>query len=181
MKFVFKEVTLTYHVAIYGSRVISMGKLQWLSNTNPGIVTWFDPSMEGQRKFIALRIYKYHVVGHYPSCCLFFKTQRVGGWTLPLSSGSPYLRSGPEIGTSSIDWAQLSRFYLKTETESSLRNVVFLHKGRTMDNGQQHNICTNAPSEQTFRSYLRNITYRMSFHNTLLSNFQIQDANIRDL
>jgi hypothetical protein len=31
----------------------------------------------------------------------------------------------PEIGTSCIDWAQLSRFYLKTETESSLRNVVF--------------------------------------------------------
>jgi hypothetical protein len=31
----------------------------------------------------------------------------------------------PEIGTSSIDWAQLSRFHLKTETESSLRNVVF--------------------------------------------------------
>jgi hypothetical protein len=28
-----------------------------------------------------------------------------------------------EIWTSSIDWAQLSRFYLKTETESSLRNV----------------------------------------------------------
>jgi hypothetical protein len=31
----------------------------------------------------------------------------------------PYLR------TSSIDWAQLSRFYLKTEREFSLRNVVF--------------------------------------------------------
>jgi hypothetical protein len=31
----------------------------------------------------------------------------------------------PEIETSSIDWAQLSRFYLKTETESSLRNVLF--------------------------------------------------------
>jgi hypothetical protein len=31
----------------------------------------------------------------------------------------------PEIGISSIDLAQLSRFYLKTETESSLRNVVF--------------------------------------------------------
>jgi hypothetical protein len=27
--------------------------------------------------------------------------------------------------TCSIDWAQLSGFYLKTETESSLRNVVF--------------------------------------------------------
>jgi hypothetical protein len=26
----------------------------------------------------------------------------------------------PEIGTSSIDWAQLSEFYLKTEIESSL-------------------------------------------------------------
>jgi hypothetical protein len=30
----------------------------------------------------------------------------------------------PEIGTSSIEWAQLSRFNLKAETESSLRNVV---------------------------------------------------------
>jgi hypothetical protein len=29
-----------------------------------------------------------------------------------------------EIGTNSIDWAQLSRFYLKTETESSIRNAV---------------------------------------------------------
>jgi hypothetical protein len=32
-----------------------------------------------------------------------------------------------EKGTSSIDWAQLSKFYVKTETESSLRNVVFLN------------------------------------------------------
>jgi hypothetical protein len=31
----------------------------------------------------------------------------------------------PEIGTSSIDWTQLSRSYLKTETESGLRNVAF--------------------------------------------------------
>jgi hypothetical protein len=31
----------------------------------------------------------------------------------------------PEMGTSSIDWAQLSRFHLKTETECSFRNVVF--------------------------------------------------------
>jgi hypothetical protein len=38
----------------------------------------------------------------------------------------------PEIGTSSIDWAQLSRFYLKTETESSLGNVVFLNKKRAV-------------------------------------------------
>jgi hypothetical protein len=56
----------------------------------------------------------------------------------------------PEIGTSSIDWTQLSRFYLKTETESSLRNVVFLKRNRTtffdkdktMDNVQKCNICS---------------------------------------
>jgi hypothetical protein len=30
----------------------------------------------------------------------------------------------PEIRTKSIDLAQLSRFYLKTETESSVRNVL---------------------------------------------------------
>jgi hypothetical protein len=42
----------------------------------------------------------------------------------------------PEIGASSIDWAQLSRFYLKTET----KRTVFLDKDRTMDNDQQHNI-----------------------------------------
>jgi hypothetical protein len=29
------------------------------------------------------------------------------------------------IYLSSIDWVQMSMFYLKTETESSLRNVVF--------------------------------------------------------
>jgi hypothetical protein len=49
----------------------------------------------------------------------------------------------PEVGTSSIDWVQQSRFYLKTETETSLRNVVFLNKNRTMDNVRKHNICFN--------------------------------------
>jgi hypothetical protein len=29
-----------------------------------------------------------------------------------------------ETGTSSVDWAQISRFYLKMEAEYSLRNVV---------------------------------------------------------
>jgi hypothetical protein len=33
-----------------------------------------------------------------------------------------------ETGTSSTDWDQLSMFYLKTETESSLRNVVLNKK-----------------------------------------------------
>jgi hypothetical protein len=30
----------------------------------------------------------------------------------------------PEIRTSSIDWAKLSRFHQKTETESNFRNVL---------------------------------------------------------
>jgi hypothetical protein len=34
--------------------------------------------------------------------------------------------------TSSVDWAQLSRVYLKT---------VFLDRDRMMDNVQKHNIC----------------------------------------
>jgi hypothetical protein len=40
----------------------------------------------------------------------------------------------PEIGTRSIDWAQLNRLYLKTETESNIRK----HKQDT-----NHNICSN--------------------------------------
>jgi hypothetical protein len=34
----------------------------------------------------------------------------------------------PELVAVSVDRAQLNRFHLKTETESSLRNVVFLNK-----------------------------------------------------
>jgi hypothetical protein len=88
---------------------------------------------------------------------VFVTTQRFGDWILSLSLSScktysvgPNLRFGLEIRTSSIEWAQLSRFYLKTETEPSLRNVVFwninrkvfLDKDRTMGNVQKHNICT---------------------------------------
>jgi hypothetical protein len=51
---------------------------------------------------------------------------------------------------SSVYWTQLSRFHLKTETESSFRNAVFwktnrtviLDEARTMHNVQKHNICT---------------------------------------
>jgi hypothetical protein len=84
--------------------------------------------------------YKYYVFGYYPSSCPFKKTQRFGDWILSPSSGKTY--SGPEIGASSIYWIQLSRFYLRTETESSLRNVVFFLKmDKTMDNVQKHNTC----------------------------------------
>jgi hypothetical protein len=54
-----------------------------------------------------------------PSC--FYLKGRFGDWT--------FLQA--EIGTSSIDWAQLSGVYLKTKTESSLRNVL-LDKNMTV-------------------------------------------------
>ena len=40
--------------------------------------------------------------------------------------------SRPEIGASSVYWTQLSRFYLKTGTDSSSRNVVFLNRNKTV-------------------------------------------------
>jgi hypothetical protein len=51
------------------------------------------------------------------------------------------------------DWAQLSRFDLKTETESSFQSVVlcninitvFLDKDRMMDNVQKHYIYFSYP------------------------------------
>jgi hypothetical protein len=39
----------------------------------------------------------------------------------------------PKTGTSFISYAQLSRFHLKTGTESNLRNVVFEIKEKTFD------------------------------------------------
>jgi hypothetical protein len=65
------------------------------------------------------------------------------------------------MGPSTRHWALLGGFYMKTETESSLRNVVFcnikrkvfLDKDKRMDNVEKH-IFTNVPSSQTFRSYL---------------------------
>jgi hypothetical protein len=42
-----------------------------------------------------------------------------------ISTNWPYLLLlSPEIEASSVEWAQLSMYYLKTETESSVRNVV---------------------------------------------------------
>jgi hypothetical protein len=48
--------------------------------------------------------------------------------------------------TCSIYWAHLSRFHMKTETESSLRNVAFWIKDITMDNVQNCDSYINIPS-----------------------------------
>jgi hypothetical protein len=73
----------------------------------------------------------------------------------------PVNRASPEIATMSIDWAQLSRFYLKTDRIRSLKCCVLkykqdgvLDKNRMLDNVQKHNVCTNGPSSKNFRSYV---------------------------
>jgi hypothetical protein len=52
--------------------------------------------------------------------CLLFKVQLFGDWILSTTSGG-ILESVSEI--ISVFWTQLSKLNLKTETESSLRNV----------------------------------------------------------
>jgi hypothetical protein len=81
--------------------------------------------------------------------CLHLKTECFGDWILSPPSGKTYsFGPNPKIGAGCIDWFQLSRFYLKTETESGLWNVVFLNINRAMDNAQKHNVGTNVPSSQ---------------------------------
>jgi hypothetical protein len=62
----------------------------------------------------------------------------------------------PEIGSSSIDWTQLSRFYLKTETESSIRNTVFWNINRIVftDKDRMMNICNISVYLWNSTSYL---------------------------
>jgi hypothetical protein len=45
------------------------------------------------------------------------------------------------------------RIIMKTEIESSLRNVVFWIKNKTLDNVQNCDSYINIPSSQTYKSY----------------------------
>jgi hypothetical protein len=78
---------------------------------------------------------------HYSSSCFCLKHETF--WRLDSVSASGERNS-------SIEWAQLRRYHLKPETDSSLQNAV-LNKNRAMDNVQKHNNCINTPSSQTFR------------------------------
>jgi hypothetical protein len=90
----------------------------------------------------SLAIMSFDIIGVWPeellSVTLHYHRPYISDWLRTSSSPQLFAVSsahpkspGPEIGTSSIDWAQLSRFYLKTETEFSLRNVVFWKRNRT--------------------------------------------------
>jgi hypothetical protein len=87
----------------------------------------------------------------YPPSSLLFKARHIGDysvsfrwnvfiWAQQVHRASICLRT---------NWAKLSRFHLKTETESSLRNVAL--KSRTMDKVQNCDSCINIPSPQTYR------------------------------
>jgi hypothetical protein len=92
----------------------------------------------------------YIVLSLFKNCHVYFSKHNVSETEFCLRLQVKPTQLGP------IDRA--SPYLLKTETESSLRNVVFLKINRTvldktMDNVKKHNICTNVPSSQTFRSY----------------------------
>jgi hypothetical protein len=70
--------------------------------------------------------YKYFVAGHYPLSCLYLKTSSCFFFKKTFRRLDSV--SGPQIGTSSIDWAQLSRFNLKTETIKSPKRCVLKNK-----------------------------------------------------
>jgi hypothetical protein len=83
------------------------------------------------------------------------------------------------IGTSSIDWTQLSKSYLKTETEPSLRNVVLkdkqdnvLDKDKTLDIVQNRNVYTK--SVYAYRALCSNCEEAVTFFNGL----QLDQRNV---
>jgi hypothetical protein len=75
------------------------------------------------------------VLSRTPSC-FYLKSVSVQRWGLGqteyvLSEDGDRIPS-PWTGTNCTDWAPLSRFYLKTEIDSSLRNNLFLNKNRAV-------------------------------------------------
>jgi hypothetical protein len=58
----------------------------------------------------------------------------------------------PEIGAGSIDWAQLSRFYLKTETEFSLRKFVLRRQGLALSIGNWVGFYLKTETESSLRN-----------------------------
>jgi hypothetical protein len=97
--------------------------------------------------------YNYYVSGHYLWSCFYLRYRPVYISKQNVSETGFSLRlqvKPTESGSSAMEWAHLRRFYLKTETEFSLRNVLFWNINRTVfwiktgrwDNVQKHNICT---------------------------------------
>jgi hypothetical protein len=95
-------------------------------------------------------LYNYYISRRYRSSCFYLKHN-----VSETGPCRPIDRARARAGC--IDWAQLSRFYLKMETESVSEVLYFLNKNKAMDNIQKHNKYINIASSQTFRSYLNKI------------------------
>jgi hypothetical protein len=72
-----------------------------------------------------------------------------------------------ERETSSIYWNHLSRFHLKTETEFSLRNVVYQIKGRAVDNVQNCDSYIRIFHMQRFACFLLGFEFKCQVYNVL--------------
>jgi hypothetical protein len=57
----------------------------------------------------------------------------------------------------------MGRLHLDTETESSLRNVMFEIEDRTMDNVQNCDSYINIPSSHTYKSYILTLYLKANY------------------
>jgi hypothetical protein len=76
-----------------------------------------------------------------------------------------------EIDTSSIFWAQLAMSHLMAGTESSIRNVLFYIKDRTMDNIQNIDRYRPTYRYQSRRRCIRGISQSMGFTISITASF----------
>jgi hypothetical protein len=83
-----------------------------------------------------------------------------------------------QMETTPTYWAELSRFHLKTETESSHWNIVFDVKDGTIDNVQNLSDYIDIRSSQTFRSVFLLGSPRLSVHIKYGMNFRIGDVSV---
>jgi hypothetical protein len=125
----------------------------------------------------------YHNFRHYLSSCILFKNWRLDSvsifkWNLLIWAQQKELVSGPcpnHTETDSFYGANLSRFHLKSETECSLRNVMFLNiEDMSMDNVKHCNSYVNILSSQ---AYVLNYAPEMCLHSCGLLEGTLYDVS----
>jgi hypothetical protein len=113
---------------VSGPLVSTVGRLE-----RRNLQTFFSPLV--CRKNIQPLYYKYDLKvcddGTLVQILRFWTLSIVSSLSKMLFCSSFNSILSPSSRTSSIDWTQLNRFYLKTGTESSLRNSVFWKRNMT--------------------------------------------------
>jgi hypothetical protein len=86
-------------------------------------------AMARLRKYVNCKWrHNYCVCRHYPSSCFYLKHSVSETYSVSVFSWAKSIVR-PKIESRSVDWVQLSRLHLKTETESSLRSVAYFKNG----------------------------------------------------